>query len=133
MVCMCHAWSIRFIQKVVCFILNVVSFVLTMVRFDHGSFFSVVRFVLNSCIWVLRHSYIFSTARGFKKIAGKGDGVEYLILNFYLPRGHVKSNVQMIGDIISFRIYYTYFHHDIRGHCTGVMLPRSMHVNCFFF
>ena len=47
---------------------------------------------------------ILSTAGGFKKIAGKGGGVEYLILYFYLPRGHVKLNVQTTGDIISFRI-----------------------------
>ena len=61
-------------------------------------------------------SYILSTAGGFKKIAGKGAGVEYLILNFYLPRELVKSNVQSIVDIISFRIFDTYFHHDDRGH-----------------
>ena len=36
---------------------------------------------------------------------GKGGGVEYLILNFYSPRGHVQWNVQSIGDIISFSIY----------------------------
>ena len=54
-------------------------------------------------------------AGGFKEIAGKGGGVVYVILNFYLPRRHVKSNVQLIGDIISLRIYDTYFHHDIRG------------------
>ena len=54
--------------------------------------------------------YILSTARGFEEIAGKGGGVEYLILNFYSPRGHVQWNVQSIGDIISFnRIYDSYF------------------------
>ena len=57
-------------------------------------------------------------AGGFKKIAGKWGGAEYLILNFYLPMGHVKLNVQSIGDIISFRIYDTYFHHDVKCHAT---------------
>ena len=71
-------------------------------------------------------TYILSTAGGFKKFAGTGGGVEYVILNFYLLRGHVKSNVQSIGDIISFRIYDTYFHHDVRRHGAGVTLPRSM-------
>ena len=33
---------------------------------------------------------ILSTARGFKKIAGKGEGVEYLFIMFYSPRGHVQ-------------------------------------------
>ena len=55
-------------------------------------------------------------------MAGKGGGVEYLILNFYLPMGNAKSNIQLIGDIISFRIYDTYFHHDVRGHGAGVTL-----------
>ena len=32
----------------------------------------------------------------------KGGGAEYLILNFYLFEGNVKSNVQSIGNIISF-------------------------------
>ena len=37
--------------------------------------------------------------------------------------------------MISFRVYDTYFHHDIRGHSTGVILPRSMQVGglVFFF
>ena len=48
--------------------------------------------------------HILSTAGGLKKIAGKGGGVEYFIHNFYWPMGHVKSNVQSIRDIISFRI-----------------------------
>ena len=51
---------------------------------------------------------IVSTAGGFKNISGKGGGVEYFILNFYLPRGQVKSNVQSIGNIINFRIYRRY-------------------------
>ena len=54
-----------------------------------------------------------------------------MILNFYLPRGYVKSNVQSIGYIISFRIYDTCFHHDVRGHGTRIMLPRSMRVHLF--
>ena len=45
----------------------------------------------------------------------------------------MKSNIQSIGDIISFRIYDTYFHHDVRGHSAGVTLPRSMRVDLFFF
>ena len=77
-------------------------------------------------------TYILSTAGGFMKFAGKGGGAEYLILNFYLLRGHVKSNVQSIGDIISFRIYDTYFHHDVRSHGAGVTLPRSMRVELLF-
>ena len=48
------------------------------------------------------YNHILSTAEGFKKIAGKYGRVEYLILNFHLPREHVKSNVQSIGDTISF-------------------------------
>ena len=52
--------------------------------------------------------------------------------NFLLPWGHVKSNVQSIGDIISFRMYDTYFHHDVRGHSAGVTHPKSMRVNLFF-
>ena len=81
----------------------------------------------------LDSSYILSTAGAFEKIAGKGGGVEYLILNFYSPRGHVQWNVQSKGDIISFRIYDSYFHHDIRGHGAGVTLPRSMRVDLFLF
>ena len=77
-------------------------------------------------------SYILSTARAFKKIACKGGGVEYLILNFYSSRGHVQWNVQSIGGIISFRIYDSYFHHDDRGHGAGVTLPISMRVDLFF-
>ena len=76
---------------------------------------------------------ILSTARRFQKIAGKGGGVEYLILNFYSPWGYVEWNVQSIRDIISFRIYDFYFHHDIRGHSAGVTLPRSMRMHLFFF
>ena len=75
---------------------------------------------------------ILSTARRFEKIAGKGGGVEYLVLNFYSPRGHVQWNVQSIWDIISFRIYDSYFQHDVRGHGAGVTPPRSMHVDFFF-
>ena len=77
--------------------------------------------------------YILSTARRFEKIAGRGDGVEYLILNSYSYRVHVQWNVQSIGDIISFRIYDTYFYHDVRGHGAGVTPPRSMRVFFFFF
>ena len=75
---------------------------------------------------------IILTARRFEKIAGKGSGVEYLILNFYSPRVHVKWNVQWIGDIIGFRIYDIYFHHDVRGHGAGVTLPKSMRTDLFF-
>ena len=49
------------------------------------------------CLQIYKHVstvHILSTARGFKKIAGKGGGAEYLILNLYLPRGYVKSNIQ---------------------------------------
>ena len=56
-----------------------------------------------------------------------------MILNFYLPRGHDKSNVQLIGDITSFRIYDTYCHYDVKGHGAGVMPPRSMRVALGFF
>ena len=45
-------------------------------------------------------AHILLTARGFKKIAGKRGGIEYLIINLDLPRGCVKSNVQSIRDII---------------------------------
>ena len=45
---------------------------------------------------------ILWTARGFKKNAGKGDGVEYLILNFYSPRGHVFCFVFLL---FSYRIF----------------------------
>ena len=38
-----------------------------------------------------------------------------------------------IGDIISFRIYDSYFHHDVRGHGAGVTLPRSMRMDLFCF
>ena len=69
---------------------------------------------------------ILSTAGSFKKIPGKG-GVEYLILNFYLPRGHVQSNVQSTEGIISFRIYNIYFHHNVRSHGAGVTPQRTMH------
>ena len=55
-----------------------------------------------------------------------------MILNFYSIRGHVQWNVQSIGDIISFRIYDSYFHHDVRGHGVGDTLPISMHVDLFF-
>ena len=48
---------------------------------------------------------ILSMARRFQKIAGKGGGVEYLILNFYSPWRYVEWNVPSIRDIISFRIY----------------------------
>ena len=75
--------------------------------------------------------HILSTARRFEKIAGKGGGVEYLILNLYTPRGHVQWNVQSMGYIISFRIYDSYFHHCVRGCGAGVTLPRSMRVNFF--
>ena len=76
-------------------------------------------------------SYPFD-GRGFQENRWKRGWVEYLILIFYLPREHFKSNVQSIRDIISFRIYDTYFHHDIRGHGAGVTLPRSMRVDFFF-
>ena len=64
---------------------------------------------------------------------GGGGGVEYLILNFHSSRVHVQWNVQSIGDIISFRIYDSYFHHDIRGHGAGVTPPISMRVDLVFF
>ena len=44
---------------------------------------------------------------------------------------HVISNVQSTGNIISFRIYDTYFQHDVRGHGAGLTLPRSMCVDFF--
>ena len=78
-----------------------------------------------------KNTHILSTARRFEKIAGKWGGVEYLILNIYSPRGHVQWNVQSIGDIISFRIYDFYFYLDVRGHGTGVTLPKSMRVDLF--
>ena len=54
--------------------------------------------------------------------------VEYLVLNVNLPGKHVKSNVESIGNITSFRTYDIYFHYDVRGHSAGIMLPRSMRV-----
>ena len=42
--------------------------------------------------------------RMFQENHWNGGGVEYLILNFSLPTGHVKLNIQSVGDIISFRI-----------------------------
>ena len=77
--------------------------------------------------------HILLTARRFEKISGKGGGVEYLVLNLYSPRVHVKWNLQSIGDIIRFRIYVIYFHHDVSSHGAGVTLPRSMRVDFFFF
>ena len=74
--------------------------------------------------------HILSTAGGFKKIAG--GWVEYLIQKFYLSRGHVKSNVQSICDIISFSICDTNFHHDVRGQGAWCTLPRSMSRDLFF-
>ena len=56
-----------------------------------------------------------------------------MILNFHSSRIHIQWNVQSIGDIISFRMYDSYFHHDVRGHGAGVMLPISMRVDFFFF
>ena len=38
---------------------------------------------------------------------------------------------QSIEDIISFRIYDSYFHHDVRGHGAGVTLPISMRMDFF--
>ena len=55
-----------------------------------------------------------------------------MILNFYTSRGHVQWNVQSIGEIISFRIYDSYFHRDVRGHGAGVTLPISIRVDIFF-
>ena len=58
-----------------------------------------------------------------------------MILNIYSSRGHSQWNVQSIEDIISFRIYDSHFHHDIRGHGAGVRLPISMRMDlvCFVF
>ena len=56
-----------------------------------------------------------------------------MILNFHSSRVHVQWNVQSIGDIISFRMYDSYFHHNVRGHGAGVTLPISMRVDLFFF
>ena len=56
-----------------------------------------------------------------------------MILNIYSSRGHGQWNVQSIEDIISFRIYDPYFHHDVRGHGAGVTLPISMRMDLFFF
>ena len=59
-----------------------------------------------------------------------------MILNIYSSRGHGQWNVQSTEDIISFIIYDSYFHHDVRGHGAGVTLPISMHMFfffCFFF
>ena len=56
-----------------------------------------------------------------------------MILNFHSSRVHVQWNIQSIGDIISFRIYDSYFHHDVRGHGVGVTLPISMRVDLQFF
>ena len=55
-----------------------------------------------------------------------------MILNFHACRVHVQWNVQSMGDIISFRIYDSYFHHDVRGHGAGGTLPISMRVHLFF-
>ena len=63
-----------------------------------------------------------------RKIAGKGGVAEYLVLNVNLPGKHVKSNVESIGNITSFRTYDIYFHYDVRGHSARVMLPRRMRV-----
>ena len=56
-----------------------------------------------------------------------------MILNIYSSRGHGQWNVQWTEDIISFIIYDSYFHHDVRGHGAGVTLPISMHMDLFFF
>ena len=56
-----------------------------------------------------------------------------MISNFHSSRVHVQWNVQSIGDIISFRIYDSYFHHDVRGHGAGVTLTISMRMDFFFF
>ena len=72
-------------------------------------------------------SYPFD-GRRFQENRWKSGGIEYLILNIYLPRGLA---VQSIRDITSFRIYDTYFHHDVRGHGAGDSLPRSMRVDFF--
>ena len=50
-----------------------------------------------------------------------------------MPWGHVKSNIQSIGDVISLRMYDTYFHHDVRSHNAGATLPKCMRVDFFFF
>ena len=51
--------------------------------------------------------HILSMAGGFKKIAGKGHGVEYLILNFYLPRGHVRGQGQSRFSELNFsRVFF---------------------------
>ena len=56
-----------------------------------------------------------------------------MILNIYSSRGHGQRNVQSVEDIISFRIYDSYFHHDVRGHGAGVTLPISMRMDLLFF
>ena len=76
--------------------------------------------------------HILLTAGSFKKVTGKGGGVEYLILNFLFTWGHLKSNVWSKGDIICFWIYHTYFHHDVRSHGAGVTLPIRMRLDFFY-
>ena len=77
---------------------------------------------------------ILLTARRFEKIAWKGSGVEYLILNFYSPRGHVQWNVQSIGDIISFRIYMTLiFILTSKVAAQGSRYQEVCAWTCFFF
>ena len=56
-----------------------------------------------------------------------------MILNIYSFRGHGQWNVQSVEDIISPRIYDSYFHHDVRVHGAGVTLPISMRMDLFFF
>ena len=56
-----------------------------------------------------------------------------MILNIYSSRGQGQWNVQSLEDIISFRIYDSYFHHDVRGHGAGVKLPISMRKDLVFF
>ena len=55
-----------------------------------------------------------------------------MILNIYSSRGQGQWNIQPLEDIISFRIYDSYFHHDVRGHGAGVTLPISMRMDLFF-
>ena len=83
-------------------------------------------------IWT-RDFHILATAGGFKKIARKGGGGWIFYPKFYLHRGHVKSNVQSIADIISFRTYDNCFHHDVRGHGAGGTLPKSMRADLLLF
>lgn len=82
------------------------------------------------CIMWVSRLLILSMAGGFRKIAKKRGGIEYLTRNFDI---YLIDKIEKAIDRSHSLLYNTYFSHDVSDHRAGVTLPRRMRMFFFVF